>query len=255
MDATVWPSLKPLLPFVGAAIALGGTLGACNVVTGVDDLQFDLAGAGGTGGFGGDGGGGFGGDGCGPCDTPDTDCEETTGTCVNGACVYAPLDAGEPCDDGDGCTEGDQCDGQGMCDAGALCPQVDPCVTRTCMEGMCVPGNVADGTSCGPEPADRCCDGQCVDISSDPLHCGGCGSDCFPGRACETIAVTACGAMDANTTARCVCNGATSECPSGQVCRNVNPGIDRCAPEGPEDCPGGVFVDQAGCPNHCLPPL
>ncbi|XXX80135.1 MXAN_6577-like cysteine-rich protein [Sorangium sp. So ce134] len=37
---------------------------------------------------------------------------------------------------------------------------------------------------CGDNPALERCDGECVDTRTDPNHCGRCGKQCAPGRAC-----------------------------------------------------------------------
>jgi hypothetical protein len=82
------------------------------------------------------------------CNTPGQ-CEQPDGTCVNGACQYAPAPSGAFCDDGNVCTPDDSCDGQGYClgngymDCGgyrgyctiAECDPTLGCIDRPCPDG------------------------------------------------------------------------------------------------------------------------
>jgi hypothetical protein len=242
---------------------------ACNAVSGVDDLQFggrDATGSaattGAVGGRGGttsagDGGSGNaasvgGAGGCGACKTPPTQCHAGAGRCDRelGECVYAPLPARSPCEDGSGCTVGDQCDGTGSCVPGPLCPNLDLCKFVQCVADECASSDVADGTSCGNQPAARCCGGSCVDISVNTSHCGGCGSTCSPNQACESVANTAtCEPSPEHTTGRCMCDS-TSECPEGQICRTTLPYAGRCTPDDASGCVG-KFTNLDLCPNYC----
>ncbi len=186
------------------------------------------------------------------CNQPPSTCYAATGTCDpnDGACVYEPAAAGSPCEDGDGCTVGDACDETGACVPGAVCPNDNPCQVAACEGGTCVTTPHPDGTSCGANAADRCCVGTCVDVSSDPLHCGGCGYACNGGKSCETVAATnECSPAPANETGRCTCD-ANGDCPGSQICRTVAPGANRCAPPDAGGC-DGVFVDVVDCPNYC----
>jgi hypothetical protein len=186
------------------------------------------------------------------CDQPG-ECEGGPGMCNSdtGNCEYPALDAGSPCDDGNACTIDDDCDSEGTCVPGEECPSTNPCESSACIDGGCMATPLADGSSCGARAADRCCSGNCVDIASDTAHCGGCGMACVAGTSCESADVTtACVPAPADTTGRCTCNAANADCPNGQICRNVDPGFNRCAPEGPEDCTS-LFTDVANCPNFC----
>ncbi len=49
--------------------------------------------------------------------------------------------------------------------------------------GLCGDDLVCEGGACGC-PAERSCGGGCVDIDTDPNHCGGCGNACAPGQGC-----------------------------------------------------------------------
>ena len=244
------------------ALAVIGGAGACNQISGVDDLLFDrdtaaeggFGGApAGTGGLGGQGGAGGLPSACGsPCDEPPSDCFDPRGSCVEGACVYTPLAEGSVCSDGDPCTEGDVCGAAGECLSGPECPNADPCLDVVCQPSGCVESTRPDGSSCGPLAANRCCSGACVDVSSDPAHCGGCGYGCAGGESCESVAVTnQCSSNPPDTTGRCTCS-ANSRCPFGQICRNQSPHPWRCTPSGPADCPGTTFVDLSLCPNYCV---
>jgi hypothetical protein len=186
------------------------------------------------------------------CTDPPTPCHVAPGVCdpVVGGCIYAPLSAGDLCDDGDACTTGETCDAAGACGGGDVCPSADPCQSGACEGGACVFSPMADATPCGADPADRCCAGACVDISTDPVHCGGCNTACGSTKSCQSVAATTeCSPAPAGTSGRCSCD-ANGDCPGGQICRTQAPGAFLCAPEGDEDC-DGVFVDVQLCPNYC----
>jgi hypothetical protein len=245
-----------------AMLAVLGGPSACNQISGVDELVFDLetstvggfggapAGTGGEPAQGGTGGaplpcGGL-------CDQPPNDCFDPQGSCVENECVYTPLAAGSACNDGDPCTEGDACDVAGACLPGPECPNADPCLDVTCEVSGCVETVRPDGSVCGPLAANRCCGGACVDVSNDAAHCGGCGYACASNQICESVALTnQCSSTPANTTGRCTCS-ANSQCPFGQICRTQTPHPWRCTPNGPADCPGTTFVDLSFCPNYCV---
>lgn len=208
------------------------------------------------------------------CDDPPGPCFETTGTCdEQGRCQYEFLEPGAPCDDDNPCTLDDACDDGGQCQPGPecppapgcqtyhcessgcvpdeVCPNDDPCLVVECVEERCEVSAVADGTACGPNAADRCCGGQCVDISSDTDHCGGCNTPCFEGLECESVAVTdTCESSPAQTSARCRCQTANAQCPLGQLCRTVSPYVDRCVPETSANC-DGIRIGVNFCPSYC----
>lgn len=187
-----------------------------------------------------------------PCDAPPGPCYTPRGVCQpERGCVYPPLRAMSACDDGDSCTLGDGCDGMGTCVPGPLCPSNDPCQPQVCTEEGCVPIDAEDGISCGPLAEERCCDGECVDISSDPQHCGGCDAGCAPGQPCESVEVTSeCLDSPPDTSGRCRCVMADAECPEGQLCRTVAPYAGRCAPADERACDGEI-VEVDLCPNYC----
>lgn len=187
------------------------------------------------------------------CDNPPGPCDSPKGVCEkDGTCSYEPLRAGTPCDDGDGCTTGEQCDGAGACTGGDPCETDDPCATASCVGGRCEIDPVADGTQCGANSANRCCDGACVDISSDEANCGGCGVACQADDTCETVSATStCDPAPAATSGRCTCDAANADCPLGQVCRTVTPFNNRCTPNSAANCVD-AFQDIDLCPNYCF---
>jgi hypothetical protein len=165
------------------------------------------------------------------------------------------LPAGSDCEDDNPCTIGDTCTTTGACASGDICVAKDNCATGVCTDGACVFTPVTDGTSCGVNPADRCCAGTCVDVSSDAAHCGGCGAACLSGELCESVADTPeCDPHPVSSSGRCTCNGDDLDCPPGQVCRTLTPIANRCAPDANADCHSGMFVDVQDCPNYCSYP-
>jgi hypothetical protein len=79
------------------------------------------------------------GDDCGPCDSPPGQCYANPGSCINGACDYAPTPDGSDCDDGDECTGNDVCNGAGSCVPGPAAACSAPHTTGgTCQNGSCV---------------------------------------------------------------------------------------------------------------------
>jgi hypothetical protein len=185
------------------------------------------------------------------CNAPPGSCQAPQGECLpDGGCAYPLRPAASECDDGDPCTVDDLCDDAGTCVPGPVCPYDDPCQPGMCMAEGCVYGPSTDGSTCGATAAARCCNGACVDISSDPAHCGGCDTPCIGGQGCESVASTPqCDISPANTSGRCGCDG-TDDCPLGQICRTDSPYAGRCTPEVDANC-DGVSVDVDFCPNYC----
>jgi hypothetical protein len=153
------------------------------------------------------------------------------------ACSEQPRLADTPCtDEGQACTR-DVCDGA----------------------GACVHPGLPDGTQCGAQSKYRCCEAECVNISTDERHCGGCGTACDQGFACEPIESTPeCGASyPSGVSGRCLCSGANSQCPNnrGQVCR-LTQYLDgnRCVPDSTTamPCSAGQSVEVINlCPGYC----
>jgi hypothetical protein len=191
------------------------------------------------------------------CDDP-PECFELPATCdAEGVCSYTPSAAGSDCEDEDPCTLNSTCDTTGTCQPGPICETKGMCSTGVCMDGVgCMLEQQPDGTSCGVNPADRCCGGECVDVSTDAAHCGGCGAACQSDEVCESVADTAeCDPHPAFTSGRCTCSGENLDCPMGQVCRTLTPVANRCAPDAEADCHSGMFVDVEACPNYCSYPM
>lgn len=69
-----------------------------------------------------------------------------------------------------------RCDGNGFCSASVVVPELDAGGPLTCGDGPCCP---TGRTLC----ADRC-----VDVTSDPSHCGRCNVQCPTGAPCRNTA-------------------------------------------------------------------
>jgi hypothetical protein len=186
------------------------------------------------------------------CDDPPGPCYDQTGSCNDeGRCEYAVAEAGVACNDDDPCTVEGTCDGRGQCVPGETCPTDNPCEVGLCKDDGCVFDPVPNGSSCGNAASKRCCNGGCVDISSDVQHCGGCNTACAEGLACESVANTSsCDSSPAATSGRCRCQFSNAQCPNGQICRTFTPFPDRCTPPDETNCDGSL-VPLATCPNYC----
>ena len=145
-------------------------------------------------------------------------CDETTGLCVEPACMGVTCDAGTVCRGGT-CTR--ECEGV-TCPHGLVClldACLDPCdgVTcaagEACRTGVCVPGcNQCNGLTCASGESCDDTTGQCRDTS--------CPAACAAGTFCD------------HGTCRDACEGAV--CPRGGVCQD-----GRCVPPS-TDLDGGV---------------
>lgn len=116
------------------------------------------------------------------------------------------------------------------------------CWTRRGPEGDCDQYDMeCRGPGCNPTcaPGERLCGTTCVDTSSDPNHCGGCGTTCPPGSAC-------CNGTCCPPGSTCCGNGC---CPAGSTCCGDRCGGTTC-PDGTHCCgPGEGFcsVDNMCC--------
>src|SRR5262249_34228244 len=126
--------------------------------------------------------------------------------CVDSACGCAPSTpndcgaacrqccADTDCSDGNGCTD-DTCDGNGVCTSTPGCDQAHCCggqaCFQCCVDAQCSGSQICSGNVC----INPCggtltpCGGQCVDTSTDPSNCNGCGNIC-PGTTCAASACT-----------------------------------------------------------------
>ncbi len=135
------------------------------------------------------------------------------------------------------------------CDPASLpeaeCESDLECGEEACVDGRCV----AREDRCAPLTT---CAAACVDVASNPQHCGGCGLACPPdtgcsgGSCCPAEAPTACGAGctdvgddDQN------CGGCGVVCGSNLACSN---GV--CCVAGREFC-GGACRDVSSDPTAC----
>lgn len=186
-------------------------------------------------------------------------CPELRGPCIagsrcvpsTGACLPVPSNDGTPCDDGSRCSLGDTC-------LGGVCRGTTPLdcpVGTTCRYGIC---DLASGCALIPAIAqtpcndgnpetdvDRCdgqgrcigtcpgelvlCDGACVDVQSNVIHCGRCGNTCDDTRIClrGVCEVVQCGTdrvlcgrlCAAILTDRQNCGRCGNACLEGQTCQ------------------------------------
>jgi hypothetical protein len=113
-------------------------------------------------------------------------------------------------------------------------------------------GGAADAGAC--DAGTTRCDGSCVDLASDPDHCGACDTVCTGGEACsQGTCALACGGGTTPCGNACVdlrddpahCGECDDACPSGQVCV-----AGACALE----CLGGTLLCGSKCVDPSLDP-
>jgi hypothetical protein len=186
--------------------------------------------------------------------------------CINGGCLEVFAEDGEPCEDGGSVgiccfnVETSLCivDVRDNFDHCGGCLGCDPEKADACVEGVCVCGDT--GAGCGAH--ETCCDGQCVNTSTDRDNCGACneicvfpenpcfGSDCVGGSCQQTTlpdgTVCVFGELDG------VCCGGS--CDFGfECCTDAQCGAG-------QSCCGGLcfptannFEHCGACNNACLP--
>lgn len=170
------------------------------------------------------------------CAQPTPSCSPLTKQCVECA-SNADCGAATPiCDiDGGKCEE---------CLVDAHCPpSAQFCVDQECQDNPTM--------TCAPGLID--CDAAgCVDVSSDPSHCGGCGIDCNGGTCVS--GQCSCGPGDIVCNDGCVdpstdpdhCGGCGNQCDAGVTCVSGN-----CACAAGAITCNGACVDPAADPDHC----
>jgi hypothetical protein len=132
-----------------------------------------------------------------------TQCDSTSGLCVDPKCVGVACPSGEVCTAGQCgtpctgvvCPHGQTCLGNECVD---LCSGVTCASGETCVDGVCLPGcGTCGGVSCAAPLACDAVSGGCADLSC----AGGCSGDtyCSSGQCVDA------------------CQGAT--CPAGQACQ------------------------------------
>jgi hypothetical protein len=103
------------------------------------------------------------------------------------------------------------------------------------------------GVTCGA--GQTTCGSQCVNASSDPQNCGGCGKTCSAGQTCQAGACQ-CQAGLLSCAGSCVssdathCGSCTNACASGQVC-SAGACASSCA-TGTTQCAGGSCANING---------
>jgi len=151
---------------------------------------------------------------------------------------------------------------------GDVCPPDTPCI---------VDPDTGEG-KCGCDPGLTLCDGRaCVDLETDPSHCGACGNACDPTNGTGTLPPPdtfygcqngTCAVMCARDRADCdldlengcetdltldvSCGKCDVQCPAGTHCLKDTFGRNVCGcPDGWTDC-GGKCVDlKHGDRNNC----
>jgi hypothetical protein len=182
-----------------------------------------------------------------PCKV-DVACDAATAICV-----YSLLDK-----DGDGqaplACGGFDCDDNNPArhpGAVELCDGIDnDCNGTVDDNAVCPGGGACQNGSCLCDPANTC-NGVCVDLEADPLHCGACTNPCIPGADCVN-AQCVCPTGETQCNGKCVdlktdasnCNGCGNVCPPSSTCQN---GACSC----PNAVCNGLCVDLQTDPAHC----
>jgi hypothetical protein len=192
----------------------------------------------------------------------------TPGTCCGSVCVDISSDP-RNCGFCDlSCPAGSSCSYYACYDGGMVanclgdtdCPPGDVCATAIDLlnrGGLCVPPECDGGNELCRVALDDviglCCGNTCVEFSSDPNNCGGCGYTCPSGLACNGN----CSDPDSGVFAL----GPDHPCPAGFLSEGV------CVPPGcdgqkdgygcslgsglPGACCGGTCVDTTSDPQNC----
>jgi hypothetical protein len=96
--------------------------------------------------------------------TPPTQCFRSTGTCSNGSCVASAKPNGASCNDGNACTNSDACDGAGSCTGTSIACNSPPPTQCHQAVGTC---NPSTGCTYAPKPAGSACNDNNTCTSGD----------------------------------------------------------------------------------------
>ncbi|HEY8375086.1 MAG TPA: choice-of-anchor L domain-containing protein [Nannocystis sp.] len=180
----------------------------------------------------------------------DTSQDPTDGGATSGgACTPADCPSGQYCDGvgcQPGCDEDSDCVAPATCDVGDHvckgCETDEHCGSGTvCVGGACLPG-CDDAHPCSEGLA--CCAGSCVDLTSDPEHCGSCEPCQAPPHAQAICTMAQCGVGP--------CEDGWSDCDGDPNNGCETAGSCQCEPGATQPCysgpPGteGVGVCKAG---------
>jgi hypothetical protein len=129
------------------------------------------------------------------------------------------------------------------CLSDAECPEGQYCATGWCGDGL---GRCHSGCEgqCGVgkcPPGTTLCFSQCVDVSSDPLHCGSCGAGCtgIPGPGQESVGLC----VDGQCRERC--REDADRC--GDNCTDLSSDPQHCG-----GCGKGCAPGQSCCGGECI---
>jgi hypothetical protein len=206
-----------------------------------------------------------------------TDLSGGTGSCLS--LTLAGIDGGGCTPDNDTCPAGQYCGTTLSCQAGckggsdctdptkSMCDpnrhQCVECLLNTdCTGGqICSPGGACTQTCDASTPCPggkSCCTGVCVDTTSDPLNCNGCGMPCTGGNtlccngqcANPSTSLTHCG-MCGHT---CSTLNGTPTCSAGSCTWTCNTNFVHCGTgnTGCETADNNV-MNCGGCGNVCTP--
>jgi hypothetical protein len=182
------------------------------------------------------------------CPDPTWQCVIAPGT-TDAVSLCLPPESGvcAPCEIDADCEEGDDCltlgkSGEAYC--GRLCTGASPC-----------PEDYPCGFSCNGGTA--ACGDACVNLQSDPNHCGACGDACPASAVCsEGACAAACGGDTIECEGICVdprydvmnCGDCGTVCGAGEVCSD---GICAAGCGGGSTKCGDACVDTTLDPAHC----
>ena len=219
------------------------------------------------------------------CEATGQRCVGTVITCTSSSCIRRECNGTSACqesyttqicDDGQACTHSDRCQ-DGLCIGTPISCSSTECIERSCngtstcfeqilvgqiceastacsplacnSSGVCTGTISQDGTPCGGLDSEYCCQGQCVDLSSDADHCGGCGMACDEGYSCNRYNV------DGRTVGLCGCIGYNNCYGADSTCHKPNgESRNRCNCVRHTDCAPGQRCYYPSSWNYCAYP-